>query len=688
MAVNLSPVGGVAAQFFTNTGAVLTGGKIYTYFAGTTTPAATFTTSQGVSFWTNPIVLDAAGRVPSSGEIWLTDGLIYKFVLKDSNDVLIATYDNITGINSNSVAYTNQQQIVTATAGQTVFNLSISYQPGTNSLSVFVDGVNQYGPGAQYAYTETDSDTVTFVSGLHVGAEVKFTTTQQQGAGAVNASQVTYNPAGATAVATNVQAKLRESVSVKDFGAVGDGSTDDTAAIQAAITATPGGTVYFPAGTYIISAKIVANPAVSLLGNGSNSIVRLKNGTTLTAAPQFDARMFWIKNGSNITVSGLFFDENVRGGAKCSGSQLYSDIDRLRILNNTVYDNNNVGITVAGSGGSPGNCTNVLIQGNSVWPLGPGPVIPTPGVENGQEGIKTSGNRKVVIADNYMRTFYDDGISVNGLYVVDPSGYDDGDRDIVIQGNTIEAWSRSIIIDGWVENVTIQGNTCRKMNGATIAYAQPLILVTNVISSSIATSYARNVSIEGNTCIVDTTYSTDCTGIAVTSGVNVTIEGNSILKVGSATPTANGIDISMSGFVKTIQSIVVSNNAIQNYLNGIYLAASGTDFPIDVSIDGNIINNVTNVVTLVGAATAARNWSVSNNKTNSANAINWTAGVGVVRDGNNTWNFGSAVPTTGTWSRGQQVWNTAPASGGTPGWVCTTSGPAGTFVFKAMANLA
>ena len=135
MAVNLSPVGGVAAQFFTNTGAVLTGGKLYTYIAGTTTPAATYTSSLGVTAQPNPIVLDAAGRVPNSGEIWLTDGIIYKFVLKDSNDVTIATYDNITGINSNFVNFTAEQEIQTATAGQTVFDLTtMQYQVGTNSF--------------------------------------------------------------------------------------------------------------------------------------------------------------------------------------------------------------------------------------------------------------------------------------------------------------------------------------------------------------------------------------------------------------------------------------------------------------------------------------------------------------------------------------------------------------------------
>ena len=94
MAVFLSPVGGVAAQFFTNTGAVLTGGKLYTYAAGTTTPLPSYTTSAGNVARTNPVVLDAAGRVPGSGEIWITPAS-YKFVLTDSTNVLIATYDNL-----------------------------------------------------------------------------------------------------------------------------------------------------------------------------------------------------------------------------------------------------------------------------------------------------------------------------------------------------------------------------------------------------------------------------------------------------------------------------------------------------------------------------------------------------------------------------------------------------------------
>jgi len=131
MAVNLSPVGGVAAQFFTNSGAVLTGGKLYTYAAGTTTPAATYTTSTGNTPWTNPVVLDAAGRVSGSGEIWLTSGVLYKFVLKDSNDVLIATYDNINGSGSLIIVS------YTGTGSQTAFSVSGAVQ------NVFINGVYQ-----------------------------------------------------------------------------------------------------------------------------------------------------------------------------------------------------------------------------------------------------------------------------------------------------------------------------------------------------------------------------------------------------------------------------------------------------------------------------------------------------------------------------------------------------------------
>jgi len=137
MAVFLSPVGGVAAQFFTNTGAVLTGGKLYTYAAGTTSPLPSYTTNAGNVARTNPVVLDAAGRVPDGGEIWILP-VSYKFVLTDSTDVLIATYDNISAIGISVYGPDN----FTGDGVTTAFTLSTSIS-NENTISVYINGVYQ-----------------------------------------------------------------------------------------------------------------------------------------------------------------------------------------------------------------------------------------------------------------------------------------------------------------------------------------------------------------------------------------------------------------------------------------------------------------------------------------------------------------------------------------------------------------
>lgn len=136
MAVYLSPIGGAGWQFFDNNGNPLTGGKLYTYAAGTTTPQTTYTTSAGNVAHTNPIILDSAGRVPS-GEIWLTFAS-YKFALYTSTDVLIATYDNIRGNGANE----SIPQNFTGTGSQTVFTLAAAPY-SENSTNVYINGVYQ-----------------------------------------------------------------------------------------------------------------------------------------------------------------------------------------------------------------------------------------------------------------------------------------------------------------------------------------------------------------------------------------------------------------------------------------------------------------------------------------------------------------------------------------------------------------
>jgi hypothetical protein len=174
-AVALSSLGGAGWQFFDANGNPLSGGKLYTYAAGTTTPATTYTSSSGATANANPIILDSAGR--PSEQIWLDSNAAYKFTLTNSLDVPVWTKDNVPGI--------------------------------------FADTV-------------------------------------------IEAANVEYNPpfTGALTSGYTLTDKLEQTVSVKDFGAVGDGVTDDTTAFQSALDS--GQPVFIPGGTYALSSKLTS----------------------------------------------------------------------------------------------------------------------------------------------------------------------------------------------------------------------------------------------------------------------------------------------------------------------------------------------------------------------------------------------------------------------------------------------
>ena len=139
-AVSLSPVAGAGWQFFDNNGNPLSGGKLFTYAAGTTTNQATYTSSSGNTAHTNPIVLDSAGRVPG-GEVWLANGQSYKFLLKTSTDVQLWSVDNVSGIND----FTSLIPVVynaTGTGSNVAFTLA-SAPASENTTDVYVNGVYQ-----------------------------------------------------------------------------------------------------------------------------------------------------------------------------------------------------------------------------------------------------------------------------------------------------------------------------------------------------------------------------------------------------------------------------------------------------------------------------------------------------------------------------------------------------------------
>ena len=143
-------------QFFTAAGVPLVGGKLYTYASGTTTPLATYTDSTANTANANPVILDSRGEA----NVWFGPSR-YSLTLRDSLDNLIWT---ASGVNSVLGA---QNDVIVATATQTVFTVP-EYGLG-GYLMVIVDGlVKEFN----YDYTETNTTTITFATGLTAGQRV------------------------------------------------------------------------------------------------------------------------------------------------------------------------------------------------------------------------------------------------------------------------------------------------------------------------------------------------------------------------------------------------------------------------------------------------------------------------------------------------------------------------------------
>ena len=171
---------------------------------------------------------------------------------------------------SGASATTTLEETQTATQGQTLFTLStIDYTPNTNNLAVFVNGSKQV---SGVNFTETSLNTVTFTSGLNAGDVVEFIYGLTVASGTLYATDIKYNPGFVGGVLTTVENKLQQYLSVKDFGAIGDGVADDTVAIQNALIqacALGGKTVFMPAGIYNITQTIYCGPNTSIVGEGT-----------------------------------------------------------------------------------------------------------------------------------------------------------------------------------------------------------------------------------------------------------------------------------------------------------------------------------------------------------------------------------------------------------------------------------
>ena len=199
---------------------------------------------------------------------------------------------------SSGAPTTMTRQNFSGTGSQVAFTLASDPGALGNSAEVFIGGVYQN----RTTYTISGL-TLTFSAAPVLGTDnIEFVNFLTDAIGSTSADLVTYTPAGTGAVARSAQSKMRDTVSVKDFGAVGDGVADDTVAIQAALNASSN--IYLPSGTYKTTAPLLLNSNNIITGAGISSVI--KNTTNLSVIKSITptgSRIYFV-GGSNFKIEG------------------------------------------------------------------------------------------------------------------------------------------------------------------------------------------------------------------------------------------------------------------------------------------------------------------------------------------------------------------------------------------------
>lgn len=430
----------------------------------------------------------------------------------------------------------------------------------------------------------------------------------------VTGQNVNSTPAGTGATTRTITSRINDAwFNVKDFGAVGNGSTNDTTAVQAALTAAAatGGTVFVPAGTYQVAGLTIASN-VRLLGTGQGSILRAVAGMGTTTALISNATQGSFTN-SNITIEAIAFDGNgvSLGGAQSRFTELvsFSRVTGLKVRGVTVTNTSYIGMACGG-------CIDVEITNSSFYTCG-------------FDGATSNGGPALWIATTGGDT--PTGVSVTNCVFRD------------------NRWSglHFSVDTGSITGCAFKNNKEAHIFGSTLAGVSGL----------------SNVAIVGNS--FETVTQKDISGSAIElGGYNLSITGNTIF------------DCAHNGIALTdCQRVTVSGNTIGDFNKSITPQAAGIALittagagsqPRTTSITGNTIYDLSSTgyaaILVGGTGAAVSGITITNNNVNGA----WSSGVPIFRAtgkwGANSFNANNngaqdSVPVAITWQPGSGTGN-------------------------------
>ena len=380
---------------------------------------------------------------------------------------------------------------------------------------------------------------------------------------------------------------------VKDFGAVGDGITDDTAAIQAALTAV--NSVFFPEGTYLTD-TLTLKSNQEVYGSGNSSIIKQNTTTGASYGTLYCDSGASSSFISNITIRNL----QVLGQVATQGFSQFTHLISLSGVKNVSIDSCSIvgfrgdGIYL-GSGTSAGQerhnqnvtISNCLINGvnndnrNGISVIDgdtikitnnsftyctrsnmPGPIDIEP------DAVAYAIVKNIIITNNSFSNCLGNVAQITidlrgATYTVPPSNF-------IISNNTIQTDSGydSILVllpaAGYATqtNVTISGNTCVSAQGIYIGGVKDVVISNNTFNSTRAGFIGYNA--------------TDVLS-------NITVIGNSFL--------GTTIGLVLRGILNNINVIGNTFNGFANYACGVGIA-SGT--VSNMNFTGNIFSDISN----------------------------------------------------------------------------------------------